>query len=139
MHEYVKKALVTALLIVSAAIVPSLPTVAAFPDRSSKLARVAVSPLFLQIWDRLPSREIEDWIPSHSNDCHESEWTPEFRNLHTCLFLQAYLNPAFEGYLSAVGEYDGVLVSIRMCLIGCTLGQKSLLVSEHSARYGFYR
>src|SRR3989442_12295572 len=58
MHEYVKRALVTALLIVSAAIVPSLPTVASFPDRSSKLARVAVSPLFWQIWDKLPSREI---------------------------------------------------------------------------------
>jgi hypothetical protein len=32
MHEYVKKVLATALLIVSAAIVPSLPTFAGFPD-----------------------------------------------------------------------------------------------------------
>lgn len=97
MHEYVKKALVTALLIVSAAIVPSLPTFAGFPDRTSKLTRVAESPLPWQIWDKLPSREVEDWIPTHSDDCQDSDWTTEFPNLHTCLFFQAYLNPAFEG------------------------------------------
>jgi hypothetical protein len=139
MHEYAKKALVIALLIVSAAFVPSLPTVAGFPDRSSELARAAASPLFWQIWDKLLSREVKDWIPTHSDDCQESEWTPESRNVQTCLFFQAYLKPAFEGSLSAVGEYDGVLVSIRMCVIGCTLRRKSLFVSEHSARYGFYQ
>lgn len=139
MHEYVRKALVVALLIASAAIVPSLPTVAGLPDRRSELARTAASPLFWQIWDKLLSRELEHWIPTHSNDCQESEWTPEFRNVHACLFLQAYLKPAFEGSLSAVGEYDGVLVSIRMIVIGCTLGRKPLFVSEHSARYGFYQ
>jgi hypothetical protein len=139
MREYVKKALVTALLIVSAAIVPSLPTVAGFQDQRSKLARAAASPLFRQIWDKLLRREFEDWIPTHSDDCQESEWTPEFRNVYTRLFFQAYLKPAFEGYPSAVGEYDGVLVSIRMCVIGCTLVQKSLFVSEHSARYGLYQ
>jgi hypothetical protein len=148
MHEYVRKSLVAALLIVSAAIVPSLPTVAGFPDRSSELARAAAGPLFGQIWDKLPSREIEIWIPTDSDDCQESEWlpastmtvwTPEFRNVPTCLLFQAYLRPAFEGSLSAVGEYDGVVVSIRMCVIGCTLGRKSLFVSAHSARYGFYQ
>jgi hypothetical protein len=140
MHEYVKKALVTALLIVSAAIVPFLLTAAGFPDRSSKLARAVASPWFWQIWDNLPSREAEDWILTYSDDCQESDWTPEFRNLHTCLFFQAYLKPAFEGYLSAVGEYDGVLVSIRTCVIGCTPGRAEIIIcSEHSARYGFYQ
>jgi hypothetical protein len=39
MYEYMKKALVTALPIVSAAFVPCLPMVADFPDRTSELAR----------------------------------------------------------------------------------------------------
>jgi hypothetical protein len=139
MHEDTKRALVIALLIVSAAIVPSLPTVAGFPDRSSELPRAATSPLFWQIWDKLLSREVEDWIPIYSDDCQESEWTPESRNVQTCLFFQADLKPAFEGSLSAVAEYDGILVSIRMCVIGCAPVRKSLFVSEHSARYSFYQ
>ena len=91
MYEYVKKALVTALLIVSAAFVPCLPMVADFPDRTSELARAAASPLFWQIWDKLLSRELEQWIPTHSDDCQESEWAPEFCNVLTCLFF--FSNP----------------------------------------------
>jgi hypothetical protein len=106
------KALVIALLIVSAAIVPSLPTVAGFPDRSSELPRAATSPLFRHIWDnKLLSSEVEDWIPAHSDNYRESEWTPESRNVQTRLFFQADLKPTFEGSLSAVGEYDGVQLS----------------------------
>ena len=139
MHEYTKRTLLIALLIVSAAIVPSLTTVVGFPDRSSELPHAATSPLFRHVWDKLLSSEVEDWIPTHSDNCRESEWTPESRHLHTRVFFKADLKPTLEGSLSAVGDYDGVQLSIRMCLIGCTPGRKSLFVSEHSARYAFYQ
>jgi hypothetical protein len=134
MHEFAKKALVTAMLIVSAAIVPTLRTVAAFPDRGPELASAAATPLFRQTWNKLLSRRVQDWIPTHLDNCRKSEWTPESRNVQTCLSLQADLKPTLEGSISAVGEYDGVLVSIRMCVIGCTPGRKTLFVSERSAR-----
>ncbi len=139
MHEYTKRTLLIALLIVSAAIVPSLTTVVGFPDRSSELPRAATSPLFRHVWDKLLSSEVEDWIPTHADNCRQSEWTPESRQVQTRVFFRADLKPTLEGSLSAVGEYDGFQLSIRMCLIGCTPGRKSLFVSEHSARNGFYQ
>jgi hypothetical protein len=88
MHEYLKKALIAALLVVSTVLAPCLPNVAEFPDRTSELARVAASPLFWQLWDKLLSRELAQWIQTVSNDGQESERPPEFRLM--CLFFQVF-------------------------------------------------
>jgi len=79
-----KKALIAALLVVSAAFASCLPNIADFPDRTSELARAATSPLIWQFWDELLSRELAQWIPTDSDDCQKSEWAPEFRNAITC-------------------------------------------------------
>ena len=113
MHEYMQKALATALLVVSAAFAPCLPNVAGFPDRTSELARAAVSPLFWQFWDELLSRELAPWIQTVSHDGQESGWSQEFRNALACLFFQVFLQHAFEGSPSVVGEMTGFSCPFR--------------------------
>jgi hypothetical protein len=111
MHEYMKKALIAALLAVSASFAPCLPNVAVFPDRTSELVRAAASPLFWQFSDELLRRELAQWTKTVSDDDQQSEWPPEFRSALTGLFFWVFLKPVFEGPLSVVG--DRFLVSIR--------------------------
>ena len=118
MCEYMKKALIAAVLVVSTAFVPCLSNVTDFPDRASELAHAAASPLFWQFWDELLSRELAQWAKTVSDDDQQSEWPPEFRSVLT---------------------YDRFLVSIPKCVIRCTLEGELLLVSEHWARYDFYQ
>lgn len=103
MHEYMKKALIAALLFVSAAFAPYLSSVVDFPDRTSELACAAASPLFWQFWDELLSRELLQWIQTASDDSQESEWPPEFHNTLMRLFFQVFVKPTFEGSLSVMG------------------------------------
>jgi hypothetical protein len=74
MCEYVKKALIAAVLVVSTAFVPCLSNVTDFPDRTSELAHAAASPLFWQFWDELLSRELAQWTKTVSDDDQPSEW-----------------------------------------------------------------
>jgi hypothetical protein len=106
MHEYMKKALLAALLIASAAFAHYLPNVAEFPDRATELARATPSPLFWQFLDKLLSRELAKWIQTVSYDSQESEWPAEFRNALACLVIQASLKHALEESRPAAGEQD---------------------------------
>lgn len=116
MHEYMKNALIAALLVVSAAFAPCLPNVADFPARTSELARAAASPLLWQFWDGLLSRELAEWTKTVSDDDQQSEWSPEFRGSLTCLFFQVFLKPVFDGPLSVVGDMTGF--SYRFASLG---------------------
>lgn len=113
MHEYMKKALTAALLVVSTAFVPCLSNVADFPDRTSELTHAAASPWFWQFWDELLSRELAQWTKTVSDDGQKSDWPPEFRNDSTCLFFQVFLKHAFEGSLSVLGEMTGFSCRFR--------------------------
>jgi hypothetical protein len=103
-----KKALIAALLVVSAAFAPCLPNVAEFPDPTSELARATASPLFWQFWDEPLSRELAQWIQTASDDGQESEWPPELLNALMCLYFQVFLKYALEGSLSAAGKNDRI-------------------------------
>jgi hypothetical protein len=107
MREYMKKALIAALLVVSAAFAPCLPNVADFPDQTSELTRTAASPLFWQFWDNLLSCELAQRTKTVSDDDEQSEWPPEFRSVLTYLFFCVFLKPVFEGALSVVGDMTG--------------------------------
>jgi hypothetical protein len=96
MYEYVKKALIATLLVVSTASVPCLSNVTDFPDQTSELAHAAASPLFWQFWDELLSRELAQWTKTVSDDDQQSEWPPEFRSALTCLFFQVFSNPCLK-------------------------------------------
>jgi hypothetical protein len=107
MHEHMRKALIAALLVISAAFAPCLSSVVDFPDRTSEFARAATSTLFWQFWDELLSRELAQGTKTVSDDDQQSEWTPEFRSALTRLFFQVFLKPVFEGPLSVVGNMTG--------------------------------
>ena len=96
MCEYMKKALISAVLVVSTAFVPCLSNVTDFPDRTSELAHAAASPLFWQFWDELLSRELAQWTKTLSDDDQQSEWSPEFRSALTCLFFWVFLDPCLK-------------------------------------------
>jgi hypothetical protein len=104
MREYMKKALIATLLVISVAFAPCLSSVVDFPDRTSEFARAATTPLFWQFWDELLSRELG---PTDSDDCQKSEWAPEFRNALMCLFCRFLFKPAVGGSLSVVGDMTG--------------------------------
>jgi hypothetical protein len=103
MCEYMKKALIASLLIVSSVFVPCLSNVTDFSDRTSELAHAAASPLFWQFWDELLSRELAQWTKTVSDDDQQSEWPPEFRSALTCLFFWAFLNPCLKDRYPSLG------------------------------------
>ena len=115
MHEYIKKALIAVLLVVSSAFV-SVSNVADFPDRTSEMAHAAARSLFWQFWDELLSRELARWTKMVSDDGQQSDWPPEFRNALTCLLFRVFLERAFEGSLSVVGEMTGFSCPFRSAL-----------------------
>jgi hypothetical protein len=107
MHEYMKKALIAALLVLPAAFAPCLSSVVDFPDRTSELACAAASPLFWQFWDELLSRELAHWTKTVSEDDQESEWPLEFRSVPIYLLFQVFSNtrlkdphPPFAAFVS---------------------------------------
>ena len=106
MHEYTKRVLIAALLVVSTAFVPCLSNVADFPDRTSELAHAAASPLVWQFWDELLSRELAQWAKTVSDDGQKSDWPAEFRNDPTFLFFQVFLKHAFEGSLYRAMRFE---------------------------------
>jgi hypothetical protein len=75
-----RKTLIPALLVVSAAFAPCLPSVVAFLDRASIVARTIASPLVWHLWDELLSCELTQWIQPAPHDGPESEClAPELR------------------------------------------------------------
>lgn len=91
MYEYVKKALIAALLVVSPAFVPCLSNVTDFPDRTSELAHAAASPLFWQLWDELLSRGLAQWTKTVSDDDQQSEWPPRISQGPHVPFLLGFI------------------------------------------------
>lgn len=61
--KHMKKNLIPALLVVSAAFASSLPNVVAFQDQASMLARSVASPLVWHLWDVLLSHKLTEWVP----------------------------------------------------------------------------
>ena len=90
-----KRGLIAALLVVSAAFAPCSPNVAEFPDRTSDLARA--SRVFWQFWDELLCRELVRWTQTVSDDGQQSESFPESRNALMCLFFNVFLKYPFDG------------------------------------------
>lgn len=128
-----KKALIVALLVVSAAFAPCLPNVAEFPDPTSELARATASLLFWQFWHEPLSRELAQWIQTASNDGQESEWPPELLNALMCLYFQVFLNTRSKDPYPPRGKMTGFVVSIPKSVIRRTVEWELALVSEHPA------
>jgi hypothetical protein len=96
-----KKALIPALLVVSAAFAPCLRSTFELPDGGCEIAAAVASPLFWHLWDELLARGLSDWTRSALQLTEEREWPPELRkDALACLFFHAFLKHAFEEFSS---------------------------------------
>jgi hypothetical protein len=128
-----KKKLIPALLVVSAAFVPGLRNAVGFPDRVCEVAQEAARPLFWHLWDRLLARELaggtEDRVRSEEPTWHAA--LP--KDVVACILLDIILKHAFDGSLSVGEENNLFSVSISSALIRRTVERKFLPLYQHSA------
>jgi hypothetical protein len=126
-----KKALITALLVVSAAFAPCFGSALDIPNRAADLACAVANPLFWHLWDELLTRELSQLTASPA---HEA---PVWRNdVFVCLFFQAFLNRAFDGSLTAAQKTDHLVVSIPQHLIRRTI-ERGFTLAHRNSTQGF--
>ena len=108
-----KKILIPALLVVSAAFAPSLRNAAEFPDRVCEVAQEVAGPLFWDVWDELLTRELARLTQTSTSDREESAWQVALRDdAVVCLFFHVLFKHAFDGSLSVAKENNTFFVSI---------------------------
>jgi hypothetical protein len=116
-----KKILIPALLVVSAAFAPGLRDAFEFPERACRVAQEIASPLFWHLWDMLLTRELARGRQAASAG-DEPEWQPALgKEGVVCIFLHVFLKHAFDGALSVAKKNDTFLVSIPGSLIRRTV------------------
>jgi hypothetical protein len=131
-----KKALIPALLFVSAAFTPCLRNAVELPERISGVAREVARPLFWHLWDEWLEREIARWTQTGAIGGAMTEWRPDSTNeAVACLLFQVFLNHAFDRALSLAGkkENDTFAVSIPAGLIRRTMEGRILPLQAHLA------
>ncbi|MGA2429683.1 MAG: hypothetical protein ABSH13_14390 [Candidatus Acidiferrum sp.] len=108
-----KKALIPALLVVSAAFAPLLRKAVEIPDRVSGAACKAAGPLFWHLWDELLDREIAAGSQPSTDIGEGSEWRLELRaNIVVCIVFHIFLKHTLDGSLSVAEKHETFLVSI---------------------------
>jgi hypothetical protein len=109
-----KKALIPALIVFSAAFAPCLRNAVEFPDRTSEIASL----VFWHLSDELLDHGLARWTQNASHDGEELEWGPVLQNdALVCLFFQLFLKHAFDGSLSAREKNEALAVSIPQCIV----------------------
>jgi hypothetical protein len=102
-----KKALIPALLVVSAAFAPCLRSTLGFADRACEIESAVASPLFWQLWDELLSRGLSRWTSSVLHLKEDAEWRPELRKAAiACVFFHAFVKRAFDEFSSYEQENE---------------------------------
>ena len=118
-----KKLLIPALLVVSAAFAPGLRDAFEFPERACEIAQEVARPLFWHLWDKVLTHELARVKPATSAGV-EPEWQQELDNgAVVCIFFHVFLKHAFDGVVSATGKNSTFLVSIPECPIRRTIGR----------------
>jgi hypothetical protein len=108
-----KKILIPALLVVSAALVPGLWNAVEFPDRTCEVAQSVVAPLFWHLWDELLNREIARLSQPVALDGEVLGWQPGLpNNTVVCIFFHVFLKHVFDHALTKAEKNDTFLVSI---------------------------
>lgn len=107
-----KKILIPALLVVSAAFAPGLRNAVEFPDRACEVAQSVVAPLFWHLWDELLNREIAR-LTQPVTLGREMGWRPGLPdNTVVCIFFHVFLKHVFDRALTRAEKNDTFLVSI---------------------------
>jgi hypothetical protein len=108
-----KKALIPALLVASAAFAPFLRNAVEFPDRVSKAPCAAARPLFWHLWYELLNREIATGSQRVRNIGAASEWQVGLRSdLVVCIVFHVFLKHIVDGALSVAERHETLVVSI---------------------------
>jgi hypothetical protein len=119
-----KKILIPALLVVSAAFAPGLPDAAEFPEHACEIAQEVARPLFWHLWDKLITRELARGIQPATREGVEPEWQGALSNdTVVCIFFQVFLKHAFDGVVSVAEKNSTFLVSIPQSPIRRTIGR----------------
>ena len=81
-----KKILIPALLLVSAAFAPGLRTAVEFPDRTCEVAQSVIAPLFWHLWGELLDREIARLSQPLTLGGEVLGWRPGLPTTRSCVF-----------------------------------------------------
>jgi hypothetical protein len=119
-----KKILIPALLVVSAAFVPDLWDAVEFPERACEIAQEVARPLFWQLWDKVLTHELARGMQPASSAGVEPEWQGALGNdAVVCILFHVFLKHAFDGVVSVAEKNNTFLVSIPECPIRRTIGR----------------
>jgi hypothetical protein len=123
-----KKRLIPALLVVSAAFVPGLRNAVGFPDRVCEIAQEAARPLFWHFWDRLLACELaggtEDRVRSEEPTWHAA--LP--KDVVACILFDIILKHAFDGSLS-VGKRKQLVLRVDFICPDSTYSREEVFAS----------
>jgi hypothetical protein len=119
-----KKILISALLVVSAAFAPGLRDAVEFPERACQIAQEVARPLLWHLWDKLLTRELARATQPATREGVEPGWQMALSNdTVVCIFFHVFLKHAFDGVVSAAEKNNTLLVSIPECPIRRTIGR----------------
>jgi len=119
-----KKLLIPALLVVSAAFAPGLRDAVELPERACEIAQEVARPLFWHLWDKVLTRELARGMQPTSGAGVEPEWQMALRSdAVVCIFFHVFLKHAFDGVVSAAEKNNTFLVSIPECPVRRTIGR----------------
>jgi hypothetical protein len=119
-----KKILIPALLVVSAAFAPGLRDAVELPERACEIAQEAAGPLFWHLWDKVLTYELERGMRPASSAGVASEWQQTLGNgTVVCIVFHVFLKHAFDGVVSVTEKNNSLLVSIPGRPIRRTIGR----------------
>jgi hypothetical protein len=108
-----KKILIPALLVVSAALAPGVRNAVEFPDRTCEVAQSVIAPMFWHLWDELLNREIARLTQPLTPGGEALGWGPGLPdNTVECIFFHVFLKHVFDHALTRAEKNDTFLVSI---------------------------
>jgi hypothetical protein len=128
-----KKTLIPALLVVSAAFTPCLRNTFAVPERACQVAQAVAAPLFWHLWDELLDREIARWTKPATNG-EVLDWRPGLPNdAVACIFFHVLLKHAFDRASSLTGRNQAFLASISQQAVRRTVEKEVITGFQYPA------
>ena len=128
-----KKTLIPALLVVSAAFTPCLRNTFAVPERAYQVAQAVAAPLFWHLWDELLDREIARWSKPGTNG-EVLDWRPGLPDdAVACIFFHVFLKQALDRALSMTERNDAFLASISQQVVRRTVQKEVITVFQYPA------
>jgi hypothetical protein len=108
-----KKALISALAVVSAAFAPCVPSAVDLPERIYEVTSATAGPLFWQVYDKLLSRGLSQVTTTSQQ--HEGRAGGD--EALTCFLIHLFLHRAVNGSLTAAEKMDVAVMSIPRQLL----------------------